>query len=71
MSYLRNHRLTFGFGHQQPGEHAHRSLSSRRQRVPVVELLRGLAFHQHVAVVESLEVSFDDVGTRVVDPHDH
>ena len=39
------------------------------ERVPIVELLRALSLYQHVAVVESLEISFDHVGTRVVDPH--
>jgi hypothetical protein len=37
--------------------------------MPIVELLRTLALYQHVAVVESLEISFDHVGTGVIDPH--
>jgi hypothetical protein len=39
------------------------------KRVPVFELLRALTLYQHIAVVESLEISFDYVGTGVIDPH--
>jgi hypothetical protein len=39
------------------------------KRVPVFELLRALTLYEHVAVVESLEISFDHVGTGVIDPH--
>jgi hypothetical protein len=38
--------------------------------VPVFELLRALTLYQHIAVVESLEISFDHVGTGVIDPHE-
>jgi hypothetical protein len=38
--------------------------------VPVFELLRALTLDQHIAVVESLEISFDHVGTGVIDPHE-
>jgi hypothetical protein len=37
--------------------------------VPVFELLRALTLHQEVAVVESLEINLDYVGTGVIDPH--
>ena len=37
--------------------------------MPVVELLRALTLDQDVAVVESLEINFDYVGTGVIDPH--
>ena len=40
------------------------------QRVLVVELLRGVALDQDIAVVERLEVNLDDISTGVVDPHD-
>jgi len=39
------------------------------KRVPVFELLRALTLYKHIAVVESLEISFDHVGTGVIDPH--
>ncbi len=52
-----------------PGASGERGSARGGQWVPVVELLGGFTFYQHVAVVESLEVSFDDVATRVVDPH--
>ena len=35
----------------------------------VVELLRGVALYQDIAVVERLEVNLDDISTGVVDPH--
>jgi hypothetical protein len=37
--------------------------------VPVFELLGALTFDQHVTVIEGLEISFDYVGTGVIDPH--
>ena len=37
--------------------------------MPVFELLRALSLYQHIAVVESLEISFDHVGIGVIDPH--
>jgi hypothetical protein len=36
---------------------------SAGERTPVFELLRGVALDQKVAVVESLEVNLDHVGT--------
>ena len=39
------------------------------KRVTVVELLRGVALYQDIAVVERLEVNLDDISTGVVDPH--
>lgn len=45
-------------------------IGTSARRLKLFELLRGLAFHEHVAVVEGLEVNLDDVGTCVVDPHD-
>jgi hypothetical protein len=39
------------------------------QRLLVVELLRGIALYQDIAVVERLEVNLDDISTGVVDPH--
>lgn len=35
----------------------------------VVELLRGVALYQHIAVVERVEVNLDDVSAGVIDPH--
>ena len=39
------------------------------KRVLVLELLRRIAFYQDIAVVERIEVNFDDISTGVVDPH--
>ena len=39
------------------------------QGVLVVELLRGVALDQDIAVVERLEVNLDDISTGVVAPH--
>ena len=35
----------------------------------VLELLGGVTLHEKVTVIQGFEVNFDDVGTRVVDPH--
>ena len=35
----------------------------------VDELLGGITLHEHVAVIQSVEVNLDDIGTGVVDPH--
>jgi len=40
------------------------------KRLSVVQLLRGIALHEHISVVEGVEVNLDDVGAGVVDPHD-
>ena len=48
---------------------APRELARVRERLPIVELLRALAFDQHVAVVEGVEINFDYVSTGVIDPH--
>jgi len=37
--------------------------------VLVVELLRGVALNQDIAVVERIEVNLYDISTGVVDPH--
>jgi hypothetical protein len=42
---------------------------SRCERVPVVQLLRGVALYQEIAVVERIEVNLNDVGAVVIDPH--
>ena len=39
------------------------------QLLAVVQLLRGVALYQDIAVVERVEVNLDDIGTGVVDPH--
>ncbi|CKI27196.1 Uncharacterised protein [Mycolicibacterium smegmatis] len=41
-----------------------------RQLLEVVKLLRGVTLDENIAVVKSLEVDLDDIGTGVVDPHD-
>lgn len=35
----------------------------------VDELLGGVTLDEHVAVIQSLEVDFDDIGAGVVNPH--
>lgn len=40
------------------------------QFLEVVKLLGGFTLDEDIAVVESLEVNLDDIGTGVVDPHD-
>ena len=35
----------------------------------VLELLGGVTLHEEITVIQGFEVNFDDVGTRVVDPH--
>ncbi len=42
---------------------------SAGERMPVFELLRGLAFHQVIAMVKGVEVNLDDISVGVVDPH--
>ena len=65
-------RLTFTSSHARTLLRACVARSARvGKRVPVFELLRALTLDEHIAVVEGLEISFDHVGTGVIDPHDH
>jgi hypothetical protein len=63
-------RLTFTSSPARSGsERASFDLARGSQRLGVVELLRALTLYQKIAVVESLEINFDHVGTGVIDPH--